>query len=51
MKEWIQSGKFSKEHIRKNSMIVNPLTKELSPEIFHEYTVHVGVMSDQDTLV
>ncbi|KAL0455017.1 UNVERIFIED_CONTAM: hypothetical protein Slati_0840900 [Sesamum latifolium] len=48
VKEIIQSGKLSIEHIGTNSMIADPLTKGLSPEMFHEHTARMGIISLQD---
>ena len=48
VKEKVQSGLISIEHIGTNSMIANPLTKGLPPEVFHEHTAHMGVVSLQD---
>ena len=43
VKERVQSGQVSIEHIGTNSMIVNPLTKGLPPRVFYDYTAHIGV--------
>ena len=48
VKEKVQSGLISIEHIGTNSMIVDPLTKGLPPKVFHEHTTHMGVVSLQD---
>ena len=48
VKERVQSGLISIEHIGTNSMIANPLTKGLSPKVFHEHTTHIDVVSLQD---
>ena len=48
VKEMVQSGLISIEHIGTNSMIVDPLTKGLPPKVFHEHTAHMGVVSLQD---
>ena len=45
VKEKVQCGQVSIEHIETNSMIANPLTKELPPKVFHEHTTHIGVIS------
>ena len=45
VKERVQSSQVSIEHIRTNSMIADPLTKGLSPKVFHEHTTHIGVVS------
>ena len=47
VKERVQSGLISIEHIGTNSMIADPLTKGLPPKVFHEHTVHMGVVSLQ----
>ena len=37
------------EHIGTNSMIVDPfITKGLLPKVFHEDTIHMGVVSIDD---
>ena len=48
VKERVQSGLISIEHIGTNSMIADPLTKGLPPKVFHEHTAHMGVVSLQD---
>ena len=48
VKERVQSGLVSIEHIGTNSMIADPLTKGLPPKVFHEHTAHMGVVSFQD---
>ena len=48
IRERIQSGQMSIEHISTNSIIANPLTKGLPPNVFHEHTVHMGVVSIGD---
>ena len=48
VKERVQSGPISIEHIGINSMIADPLTKGLPPKVFHEHTAHMGVVSLQD---
>ena len=48
VKERVQSGQMSIEHIGTNSMIADPLTKGLPPKVFHEHTARMGVMSFQD---
>ena len=50
VKERIQSGKLSIEHIGTNSMIADPLTKGLPPNMFHEHTARMGVILIQDIL-
>ena len=48
VKERVQSGLISIEHIGTNSMIADPLTKGLPPKVFNEHTAHIGVVSLQD---
>ena len=36
------------EYIGINSMIVDALTKGISPKVFHEHVVHIGVVSFDD---
>ena len=48
IKERVQSGLISIEHIGTNSVIADPLTKGLPPKVFHEHTAHMGVVSLQD---
>ncbi|RVW88887.1 Retrovirus-related Pol polyprotein from transposon TNT 1-94 [Vitis vinifera] len=48
VKEKVQSGQISIEHIGTNSMIADPLTKGLPPKVFHEHTAHMGVVSFED---
>ena len=48
VKERVQSGLISIEHIGTNSMIADPLIKGLPPKVFHEHIAHMGVVSFQD---
>ena len=48
VKERVQSGLLSIQHIGTNSMIANPLTKGLPPKVFHEHIAHMGVVSLQN---
>ena len=48
VKERVQSGQLSIEHIKINSIIVDPLTKEMPPKVFHEHTTRICVMSFED---
>ena len=41
VKERVQSGLISIEHIGTNSMIAKSLTKGLLPKVFHEHTAHI----------
>jgi len=45
VKEMVQSGQILIEHIGTNSMIANPLNKELTPKVFHEHTASMCVIS------
>ena len=51
VKERIQEGQVSIEHIGTNSMIADPLTKGLPPKVFHEHIARMGVVSLDDMLV
>jgi len=44
VKERIQSGQISIEHLGTNSMMADPLTKELPPKVFHEHVAHMDVL-------
>ena len=44
VKERVQSGQISIEHIGTNSMIADPLTKGLPPKVFHEHTARMSVI-------
>jgi len=44
VKEKIQNGQVSTEHIETNSMIADPLTKSLPLKVFLEHTAHMGVL-------
>ena len=48
VKERVQSGQISIEHIGTNSMIADPLTKGLPAKVFHEHTAHMGVILCED---
>ncbi|XP_074373565.1 secreted RxLR effector protein 161-like [Apium graveolens] len=50
VKEKIQSGQITIEHIDIDCMIADPLTKALTPKVFHEHTAQMGVTLC-DTLV
>ena len=43
VKERVQSRQVSIEHIGTNSMVMDSLTKGLSPKDFHEHTTHIWV--------
>ncbi|XP_057452874.1 secreted RxLR effector protein 161-like [Lotus japonicus] len=51
VKERVQSGQISIEHIGINSMLEDPLTKGLPPKVFHEHTAHMGVLQCEECLV
>lgn len=51
VKERVQSGQISIEHIGTNSMIADPLTKKLPPKVFHEHTAQMGVVLFDNILV
>ena len=51
MKERVQSGQIFIEHIETNSMITDPLTKGLTPKVFHGHTTSMGVISFKDIIV
>ena len=51
VKERVQSGQISIEHLGTNSMIVDPLTKRLPPKVFHEHVAHMGVLQFEESLV
>lgn len=44
VKERVQSGQISIEHIGTDSMIADPLTKAVIPKLFHEHTAHMGII-------
>ena len=48
VKERVQSGQVSIEHIGTNSMVTDPLTKGLPPKVFHEHIAHMGIISLED---
>ncbi|PON90707.1 hypothetical protein TorRG33x02_135640, partial [Trema orientale] len=48
VKERVQSHLVSIEHIGTNSMLADPLTKSLTPKVFHEHTTHMGVVPFKD---
>jgi hypothetical protein len=51
VKERVQSGQTSIEHLGTNSMIADPLTKGLPPKVFHEHVARMGVIQIEDSLV
>lgn len=44
VKEKFQSGTVSIEHISTNFMLMDALTKGLSPKVFHKHVAHIGVV-------
>ncbi|KAH9793735.1 hypothetical protein KPL71_004641 [Citrus sinensis] len=48
VKERVQSGQISIEHIGTNSMIADLLTKGLPSKVFHGHTAHMGVILLKD---
>ncbi len=48
VRERVESGQISIEHIGINSMIVNPLTKRVIPKVFHEHAVQMGITLLED---
>ena len=51
VKDRVQSGQISIEHLGANSMITDPLTKGLPPKVFHEHVTHMGVLQFEKSLV
>ena len=51
VKERVQSGQISIEHIGTNPMIADPFTKELPPKVFHEHTAHMGLVLFEDIMI
>jgi hypothetical protein len=48
VKEKVQSGFISIEHIGTSSMLADPLTKGLIPKQFHEHVAHMGIYVTED---
>ena len=48
VKERVQSGQISIEHLGTNSMIADPSTKGLPPKVFHEHVAHMGVLQFEE---
>lgn len=44
LKERVQNGQMSIEHIGTNFMIVDPITKGLPPKAFRKHTAHMGIV-------
>ncbi|KAG8502946.1 hypothetical protein CXB51_000745 [Gossypium anomalum] len=51
VKERVQNGQISIEHIETNSMIADPLTKGLPPKVFHDHTTHISVTLFEDIMI
>ena len=51
VKERVQNGQISIEHIGTDSMVADPLTKGLPPKVFHEHIAHMGVSHFSDPIV
>ena len=47
----VQSEQIFIEHIGTNFMIADPLTKGLTPKIFHEHAASMGVISFKDIMI
>ena len=45
VKERVQSGQLSIEHVVTNSMVTDSFSKGLSSKMFHEHTAHMGVLA------
>ena len=43
--------RYCDEHIRTESMLVDPLTKGLKPIMFKEHVMNIGVIKSFDSLV
>lgn len=48
IKERVQNGQKSIEHIDANLMIVDPLTKGSPPKVCHKHNAHMSVISLED---
>ena len=48
VKERVQNGQLSIEHIGTNSMVANPLTKAVSTTVFREHIAYMGLTSYED---
>jgi len=48
VKERVQNKEVSIENISTNSMIADPLTKQLPPNVFREHVASMGVVSVED---
>ena len=48
VKERVQNGQISIEHLGTNSMVADPLTKGFPPKVFHEHTARMGILELKD---
>ena len=48
VKERVQNGQLSIEHIATNSMVADPLTKGVPASVFCEHITHMGLTSYDD---
>ena len=48
VKERVQNGQLSIEHISTNSMLANPLTKAVLASVFREHIAYMGLKSYDD---
>ena len=48
VKERVQSGQVSIEHIGTSFMVADPLAKGMPSNVFHEHTTHMGVIFLED---
>ena len=48
VKERVQNGQLSIEHIGTNSMVADPLTKAVSASVFREHIAYMGPKSYDD---
>jgi len=51
VKEKVQSGQISIEHLGTNSMIADPFTKGLPPKVFYQHVAHMGILQFEKSLV
>ena len=48
VKERVQNGQLSIEHIGSNSMLADPLTKGVPDSVFHQHITYMGLKSCDD---
>ena len=48
VKECVQNGQLSIEHIGTNSMLADPLTKAVSTTVLRKHTAYMGLISFED---